>query len=460
MTARVLIIDDTEANVILLTATLTADYYDVVTATSGEAGLQRARSDPPDLVLLDVMMPGLDGFQVCRFFKADPQLAHIPVVLVTALSRPEDRVKGLEAGADDFLTKPVDTMILMARVKNLVRTKIAMDELRQRCASTRVPAEVRMRVNAEDRADAPAGPDARILLVTDDPGIAPAIGAAIEGLGVLEIKTMPEDVIWAIQQEPYDLVMLTMGLRSADPMRLCSQVRSTVHTRHVPILMISDADHRALLPRAYDIGINDSLDCPLDPAEVRARVKAQLRQKRYHDDLRTTIDRTMEMAYTDVLTGLYNRTFLDGQLPRLFQETRERNQPLAVLLFDLDAFKAINDTYGHAAGDEVLRQFARTLQNGLRSHDVAFRIGGEEFLVLMPRTGFEAAHAIAERVRDRVACFPFFLPQIGRDINVTVSAGVHVHQGDPVPLDALLAPADAALYRAKDAGRNRVMAAA
>ncbi len=456
MTARVLIIDDTPANITLLTAILTADYYEVFCAENGEEGLAKASENPPDIILLDVMMPGIDGFEVCQRFKNDPDLAHVPVILVTALGQPEDRVKGLEVGADDFLTKPVDGMILLARVKNLVRTKITMDELRQRCAMAGTPADIRSRVAGNE----PMAEAANILLIDDDPDKASRILDAVSDLASFEVQSTPEDVILAIHERAYDLVMLTLGLRTADPMRLCSQIRSTSRTRHLPLLAICDADTRSMLPRAYEIGVNDSLESPLDSNEVRVRVKAQLRQKQYHDDLRTTIDRTMEMAYTDALTGLYNRAYLQRELPRFLEQARERDKPLALLLFDLDSFKAINDTYGHPTGDEVLRQFAQTLQNGLRGADVAFRIGGEEFLILMPNTGKDFAQGVAERLRVRVADCPFFIPQIGRTLNVTVSVGLHVHGGEPVDLDALLAPADAALYDAKRSGRNRVTAAA
>src|SRR5690349_2035841 len=137
MTARILVVDDVSANVKLLEARLTAEYFDVVTAMSGPEALSLCRSAQCDIVLLDVMMPEMDGFEVCRRLKADPATHHIPVVMVTALDQPADRVQGLEAGADDFLTKPVSEIALIARVRSLVRLKLAADELRMRALTSK-----------------------------------------------------------------------------------------------------------------------------------------------------------------------------------------------------------------------------------------------------------------------------------------------------------------------------------
>ncbi|MEX2250373.1 MAG: response regulator, partial [Parvibaculum sp.] len=135
MTARVLIVDDVPANLKLLDAKLTAEYFDVFKASSGPEALTAAKEQQPDIILLDVMMPGMDGFEVCRRLKAAPETVHIPVVMVTALDQPADRVQGLEAGADDFLTKPLNDLALFARVKSLVRLKMVTDELRMREAT-------------------------------------------------------------------------------------------------------------------------------------------------------------------------------------------------------------------------------------------------------------------------------------------------------------------------------------
>src|ERR1700710_2135964 len=175
MTARVLVVDDILSNVKLLEAKLTAEYFDVVTAFNGLECLAKVAEAAPDIVLLDVMMPGMDGFEVCRRIKADPKTAHVPVVMVTALDQPSDRVAGLEAGADDFLTKPVDDGALFARVRSLVRLKMLTDELRMREETVQSMGLVDP---AETFTDAP--PPGRILAVEDRPESATWLTAALE----------------------------------------------------------------------------------------------------------------------------------------------------------------------------------------------------------------------------------------------------------------------------------------
>ena len=135
MTARVLVVDDVDANVKLLEARLTADYFEVRTARSGREALEICANERADVLLLDVMMPGMDGFEVCRRLKAETRTQHIPVIMVAALDQPADRVKGFEAGADDFLTKPVDDVALVKRVRNLARLKMLTDEMLMRAST-------------------------------------------------------------------------------------------------------------------------------------------------------------------------------------------------------------------------------------------------------------------------------------------------------------------------------------
>ena len=164
MTARVLVVDDIPSNVKLLEAKLAAEYFEVITATNGEQALARVVSDDPDIVLLDVMMPGMDGFEVCRQIKSNSKTTHIPIVMVTALDQPSDRVTGLDAGADDFLTKPVDDTALFARVRSLVRLKMMTDELRMR-------EETGQSMGLTDASETMFDPDpcGRILIVEDRP---------------------------------------------------------------------------------------------------------------------------------------------------------------------------------------------------------------------------------------------------------------------------------------------------
>jgi len=450
MTGRILVVDDIEANVRLLQAKLQAEYYHVLTAPDGATALAIAAEERPDLVLLDVMMPGMDGFEVCRRLKDDAATRHIPVVLVTALDGRADRITGLEAGADEFLTKPIDDVMLFARVKSLTRLKLVIDELRQREASGR---RIGVIAGAASRLGGVGG---RVLIVDDQERQAQRMYAelAIEHRPVLESD--PEKA-HLTARGPVDLIIVNTMARTFDGLRFAAQIRSDESTRHLPILGVIDPDDRPRLVKALEIGLNDVLTRPIDPQELSARVKSQVRGKRYTDFLRNNLDHSLELAVTDQLTGLHNRRYMTGQLGALVNRASRGGDPVAALMIDIDHFKKINDGFGHDIGDEVLREFAVRLASNVRAIDLPCRYGGEEFVVIMPDTRLEDAEKIAERIRRHVAGSPFRVSGGAESLSVTISIGVAATAGEGDHAEALLKRADEAMYTAKSTGRNAVI---
>ncbi|MEI2384161.1 PleD family two-component system response regulator [Breoghania sp. JC706] len=454
MTARILVVDDIAANVKLLQARLMAEYFEVLTATSGPEALEICANEDCDIILLDVMMPGMDGFEVCRRLKADPEMRHVPVVMVTALDQPADRVRGLEAGADDFLTKPVSEIALIARVKNLVRLKRAADELRMRAHTSREMGYDEMEdVDAELRSSL-----GRALLVDDRRSSFERIAGALSREFDVSVETNPEEALFRIADGDFDMVLLSLSLDGFDSLRLCSQLRSLERTRTLPILLITEADDEERLVRGLEIGVNDYILRPVDANELIARVRTQVRRQRYGNRLRDTMRQTMQMAVTDDLTGLHNRRYLLTHLESSFQQAQQRRSPLTFLICDIDYFKSVNDTYGHDAGDEVLKEFARRLRRSLRGPDLVCRYGGEEFVIVMPDTDLSLAFGVAERVRKRIASEPFVVQGGAQTLDVTVSVGVAAIAGRDDTVEQLIKRADTALYAAKRDGRNRVVA--
>ncbi len=455
MTARVLIVDDLLPNIKLLEARLTAEYFDVISATNGFEALELCRDGRCDIVLLDVMMPGMDGFEVCRRLKSDPATLHLPVVMVTALDQPADRVRGLDVGADDFLTKPVDEIALIARVRSLSRLKVMLDELRARVVTS-------ANLGLKDAADiirSDAGDNGRILLVEDRPSSADRIVAALRGLHKVEVETVPQDALFRAAEGAFDLVVVGLTLANFDALRLCSQLRSLERTRALPILLIADPEDRPRVLRGLDLGVNDFILRPIDRNELVARVRTQLRRKRYADTLRENVQAAFELAVVDALTGLNNRRFLETHLSSALDHAAHMGRPLSLMILDVDHFKAVNDTYGHDAGDEVLKGLAQRVRRVVRSADLVCRLGGEEFVIVMPDTPLAVAAKIAERVRAAVQSAPFQIDVGGLAIPVTTSIGIAERAADANP-DALLRRADKALYDSKTAGRNRVTSAA
>ena len=454
MTARILVVDDIDANVRLLEAKLTAEYYDVMTASDGPSALAMAARERPDIVLLDVMMPGMDGFEVCRRLKDDPVTRHIPVVLVTALDGREDKMKGLQAGADDFVTKPIDDVILFARVKSLVRLKAVMDELREREESGR---RFGVDTDGAGRLRAVGG---RVLVVDDNARQAEKILAQLAADHRPVAEPDPAAALIAARG-PVDLLIVNVCSSEFDGLRFVAQIRSSEATRRTPILAVIDPADRPRLVKALELGVNDILPRPVDPEELEARARTQIRRKRYADFLRQKLDYSLEMAVTDALTGLHNRRYMAGQLQALVGRAGQGGDQVAVLVMDIDHFKAVNDGFGHDAGDEVLREFAVRLATNVRAIDLPCRLGGEEFVVVMPGAPLEAAHRVAERIRRDVAETPFPIMGGAESLSITVSIGVASSDGagGDTP-DALLKRADEGVYEAKSRGRNQVIARA
>jgi two-component system, cell cycle response regulator len=454
VSARILVVDDIPANLKFLEARLSAEYFDVVTATNGADALNICQRAECDIMLLDVMMPDMDGFEVCRRLKSSPATHFIPVLMVTALDSPADRVRGLEAGADDFLTKPVSDIVLIARVRSLTRLKMMTDELRMRAITS-----VEIGAQAPERsAVVDTGKGGRILLVDDRPSSYERLRPLLAAEHAVDLETSPAEGLFRAAEGNYDLLIVSLDLDNFDGLRLCSQARSLERTRHVPILAIADAENNARLLRGLEIGVNDYLLRPVDKNELMARVRTQIKRRRYTDQLRDNVQNSIEAAITDALTGLHNRRYMETHLATLAEQASSRGKPLALMMLDIDYFKSINDNYGHDAGDDVLREFAVRIRKSIRGIDLACRYGGEEFVIVMPETDLHVAGMIAERLRRAIAGEPFAINKGSKRITVTISVGLSTLERKGEAVSDVLKRADDALYRAKHDGRNRVVA--
>ncbi len=443
MPARILIVDDHFQNIKFLEARLSAEYYQVLSAASGAEAIEIATRGVCDMILLDVMMPGLDGFETCRRLKSEPATAHLPIVMVTALDGPQDRLRGLEAGADDFLTKPIDDLVLIARLRALSRLKSSFDELQARAKEAGIAG-----VFAKP---AQSGSVPRLLLVDDDLAAAERLG---EGLSdEFSLRHVPDAQVALFEAAEFgcDLAIINLALKNADALRLCAQLRALERTRELPIVLVAEADERERVLRALDLGVNDFVQRPFAIHELKSRLLTHLRRRAMVEGFRDNLRASLEWAHMDPLTGLRNRRFLDGAL----QEHLTLGTPFTLMILDIDHFKRVNDQHGHDAGDDVLRIVAQRLRGALREDDVICRLGGEEFAVVMPGADLGSAGVIAERARMAVSSEPVALSSLAISLPLTVSAGLAVAANGLGPRD-LYRLADAALYRSKAAGRNRI----
>jgi two-component system cell cycle response regulator len=373
--------------------------------------------------------------------------------MVTALDQPSDRVRGLEAGADDFLTKPVTDIALISRVRSLARLKMVTDELRMRAVTSK---EIGLQ-SPEREAVLDTGRGGRVLIVDDRPSSYERIVTTLSAEHTVDVEPNPNEALFRSAEGNYDLVLVSLNLQEFDGLRLCSQIRSLERTRNLPILALAESDSTAKLARGLEIGVNDYLVRPIDKNEMLARVRTQIKKKRYTERLRDNMQMSIELAITDGLTGLFNRRYMETHLGTLVDQSAARGKPITVLVLDIDYFKAINDSYGHDAGDDVLREFSLRIRKATRNIDLACRYGGEEFVIVMPETDMAVATAVAERLRRRIATEPFAIQKGARHLEVTISIGIAALSGVGDDAATILKRADQALYRAKRDGRNRVV---
>lgn len=455
MTGRILIADDVATNRIIMKVKLAAACYGVDQAGSGAAVLAALSDDLPDLIILDVDLPDIDGITVCRKIRENPATTDIPVIIVSARTDADTRLAALRAGAEEFLPKPLDEMILLARVRNLIRSRALGEELKLR-EGTAVKLGFAEAATTFTRAE-------RVVLVAKRPDIALRWCRGIEDKVSAAIEVMPYeqllDTLGKARNRP-DLLVIPAGLKSgASGLILLAELRSRVQTRHSAILVVHEDGDLFSAIAALDMGADDVLSSSCSDTEMALRIRRQLDRKAQADRLRATVEDGLRLAMTDPLTGLFNRRYALPHLSRIAARAIDDNRPFTVMVLDIDHFKLVNDRYGHAAGDTVLQEVAQRIKDNLRSVDLVARFGGEEFLVAMPDTDLASARTAAERLRAVIEDTPVALPGGDRMVPITLSIGVAIGgQPDATTgtVERLVDCADKALLWAKSEGRNQV----
>ncbi|AFB22500.1 PleD family two-component system response regulator [Rickettsia rickettsii] len=445
----ILVVDDIEPNIKLLTAKLLKEYYTVLTANSGKEALAILKKEKIDIILLDVMMPEIDGFEVCKTIKTDPETTHIPVVMVTALSDIDDRVKGLEAGADEFLTKPINDTALFVRLKSLSRMKSLIDELKLRNSTNAL-----LGVTNIEMHDTFA--DKKILLINDDVVQTKNIKQMLLKL-TQNVKVISNsDELDIINEYTPDLVIISSTLENDDPLRISVILRGKAEISGVVIILQIDEDGMPLVVKGIELGINDYFVYPIEESELLARIRTQLRRKQYQDNLRNDLEQSVNLAVKDGLTGLFNRRYFNIHLKQIIEKTNKESIKLCLLMCDIDNFKHVNDTYGHQAGDKVLTIVSRILKNTLRVTDLIARFGGEEFTILLTDIDISKAIETAERVRVKIEYMNFHIEDQIEPLKTTISIGVTKYKKEE-SIESFIERADKAMYEAKTTGKNKVV---
>ena len=458
MLGKILIVDPIATNRIVMRVKLAAAHYEVMQAESVGDAVELAGTQSPDLILTAADLPDGDAAKLARRLWKVGLRGKVPVMALMANPNPERRLALLAAGVDEVAFKPLDDGLLFARLRSLIRAYSSSSEWELRDDTSR----------ALGFAERPAnfGPMPKVAIVSTNEITGQLWAEATGALMDATVSLTDPAHAWRDRDEEGapDAFVLVTGVKDRCRMRdLLATIRSQSVTRHAAILMLQLDSDPVYGAQALDMGANDLMSVGFHGPELALRLSALLQRKRMNDDLRATVRNGLEAAVSDPLTGLYNRRYAMPHLARVSERAFQTNKPFAVMIADLDHFKRINDLYGHAAGDAVLIEAAERLRENLRGIDTVARIGGEEFLIILPGANLINAQKAALRLCDVIGGPTFKLPDITDEISVTVSIGMTVCDPNKLPenadiptAQALIDRADKALYAAKSEGRNRV----
>jgi two-component system cell cycle response regulator len=449
--ARILIVDDEVKNLKLLKAYLGVEDYDIITAGNGQDALLKVSQSPPDVILLDIMMPGISGYDVTRRIKQNKDTAGIPIILLTALSSEKDKSRGMDAGADEFLTKPINKTELIARLHSMIRLKRFQEQLCFRDQS-------KLLIDPSfDRSTLVNNRVPTILVVEDDDKDAFLLNKQLENEPYIlkRVKT-GESAVREALNEPIDLILLDIMLPGISGFDVCRRLKGDEQVSNIQIVVMTslrDLDYRI---QGTELGADDYLVKPVNSRELKARVQALLKKKRYIDKLHHRYEKALNHAISDGLTGVYNHAYFKRFFELEIKRSLRHKHPTSLLLLDLDNFKQINDRFGHLTGDRILIQVAHAISKKVRDTDFTARYGGEEFAVILPYSGIEESRDVAERIRRSIS-LEISVPGITSESQlVTTSIGAANCPADGQDVETIIRKADEMMYLAKQCGKNQV----
>jgi two-component system cell cycle response regulator len=450
---RILLVADNPVQIelftTLFTTQLAAEDYEILQASTPQDAIAQADRTLPDIIVLDTMMSGLDGYEVTKRLKSHATTKDIPIILITAWQGIDDKHKGLAAGADEFLNSPIDPAELRVRIQSLLALKQYREQLQ-----TRLQSEQLVSAGSEP----PQSPQAKTILLVEDDDVAVKLLLSYlqETPYRFEVFTDGMYAINRAKQGDVDLILLDVLLPGIDGFEVCQHLKGLVQTQQIPIVMITclqDVENRI---QGIESGADDFLIKPVNAEVLLARIDGLLKKKDYVDRLTLEYEQVLHSAVTDKLTGLYNQVYFKQFLRLEIDRAMRQRHSLTLLLLDIDDFKHYNDTLGHLAGDEILQELGHVIRQNIRKIDLAARYGGEEFAIVLPYTPQSGGFIVAERLRQAIEFLPF-ADQISFPLKpLTVSIGIAGFQRDITTIETFIGRADQALYQAKRAGKNQV----
>jgi two-component system cell cycle response regulator len=452
---KILIADDSQVTLASLEKTLAAGLFQTIRASNGKEAFDKAVCELPDLIMLDVMMPEMNGFEVARVLKEDNRTRSIPIIMVTALDDPEHEHAGRAAGAEEYLSKPVRPQELIARANSLISLRQYRDQL-----SIRNHSQWSFIV---DRHSDDAAPELQkevplVLLVEDNESDAELVRHFLKDLPFrLERLSNGEEAVELCRTGRVDMMLLDILLPGLNGFDVCRQVRSSEKGKDMPIVVITCLEDMDSRLKCLELQADDFLVKPIVGRELQARVKILLEKKNQLDKLRSHYEEALNSAIVDWLTGLYNHGYFKKFLDLEIKKSLRQRYPITLIMIDIDNFKTVNDAYGHPAGDVILQELAQVVRKSVREVDLVARYGGDEFAIVLPYSDGHSALGVARRIDEAIKKHGFS-PLSSLENRLTVSMGVAGYPQDAVHVDELIHSADQKLYTAKIKGKNQISA--
>jgi len=456
MSGKILIIDSVATHRIVLKVKLAAAQYEIQTCANCEEARALIESNCPDMVMINLADDTDNSHAFCRYLRHRPGGETLAIIATGVPDTSRARFAALDCGADDVLVPRASDALLLSRIRSLLRRRHVAFEWQMRDGTS--PAL------GFDEARADFNPPAQVTVIGNNLACGAQLVQTLQsGLGHrVYLSTTGLDVAPQNKSRNADLFVIDATL-SNQPKSALFQLISDIHarsdTRRASKMVILPNGEHNKAAMLLDLGADDVVFSGASSDELVLRARALISHKLQQDRLRDRVRTGLQAAVTDPLTGLFNRRYAETHLKRIADQAQATGRQYALMVLDIDHFKSVNDTYGHPAGDAILRSLAARLRSNFRAIDLLARIGGEEFLIAMPNTSTDQAHIAAERMRRLVNDTPFNISGQDQPLNITVSVGIAIeraHERSSETPDDLFACADQALYVAKASGRNMV----